>query len=417
MLLNAVFSNTASATLLSTLTSLSLPWYRDHTQPLSLVNKWTEYEFVTTALPHNHKMEVSLDGDPPAEDRPASSMPLILLQSLFRAIGIDDGFKEIQINTRRVQGPYLNPLAVVSADSTSPIPHKARDLCFENMDFKEALVTNCFDWLDLQSVEYLSMNECDHPEVLFHLLIQNKAKINLKWFRMENWLIKPELIKKSPSNIEAFLSAFSGLEYCTILLTKNWKPDFKTMFRKHSTLKDLVISLGRDNILYPMLTKLVNLCPNLTHLGFQNDVFETPHKRGTFVDGLCPRTCSLLTGFDTVFLPFADNLVEFEKLVSLEAVDSAEDRASTVLNYNPLWRPDDFDDRHEYADRMTTAYEIIAWRILRHFEAAVCRAIPGNFRKLNKVIFFDRAFPEEDTNFHTYHYDIPKSAYTERVDF
>jgi hypothetical protein len=167
MLLNAVFSNTASATLLSTLTSLSLPWYRDHTQPLSLVNKWTEYEFVTTALPHNHKMEVSLDGDAPAEDRPASSTPLILLQSLFRAIGIDDGFKEIQINTRRVQGPYLNPLAVVSADLTSPIPHKARDLCFENMDFKEALVTNCFDWIDLQSVEYLSMNECDHPKSSF----------------------------------------------------------------------------------------------------------------------------------------------------------------------------------------------------------------------------------------------------------
>jgi hypothetical protein len=47
MLLNAVFSNTASATLLSTLASLSLPWYRDHAQPLSLANKWTEYEFVT----------------------------------------------------------------------------------------------------------------------------------------------------------------------------------------------------------------------------------------------------------------------------------------------------------------------------------------------------------------------------------
>jgi hypothetical protein len=66
---------------------------------------------------------------------------------------------------------------------------------------------------------------------------------------------------------------------------------------------------------------------------------------------------------------------------------------------------------------MSTVPEVIAWRILRHFEAATCRAAPGNFRKLNKVILFDRAFPEEDTDFDAYHYNVPESTYTERVDF
>jgi hypothetical protein len=177
MLLNAVFSNTASVTLLSTLTtSLNLPWYRDHAHPLSLANKWTEYEFFTTALPHNHKTEVCLDGAPRSEHRPASGMPLVLLRSIFRAVGIHDGFQQIHIITRRVQGDYLNPLAIVSADSTLPLLHKTRNLFFENMDFQKALIRNCFDWIDLQSVEYLNLTGCDHPEVLFHFLIQNKSQ-------------------------------------------------------------------------------------------------------------------------------------------------------------------------------------------------------------------------------------------------
>jgi hypothetical protein len=65
---------------------------------------------------------------------------------------------------------------------------------------------------------------------------------------------------------------------------------------------------------------------------------------------------------------------------------------------------------------MKTPQEVIAWRILRHFEAAACRVKPGSFRKLNKAILFDRAFPEKDTDFGIYYYDIPELVYRERVD-
>jgi hypothetical protein len=76
---------------------------------------------------------------------------------------------------------------------------------------------------------------------------------------MVNWLVKPELIKKSPGNLEAFLAAISGLEYCTILLTMNWQLDFKTILDRHGTLKELVISLGKNKMVPGMLTKLVKL--------------------------------------------------------------------------------------------------------------------------------------------------------------
>jgi hypothetical protein len=48
------------------------------------------------------------------------------------------------------------------------------------------------------------------------------------------------------------------------------------MFGKHRTLKELIISTGRDNMILRVLTKLVKICPNLEFLGSRNDIFDIP---------------------------------------------------------------------------------------------------------------------------------------------
>ncbi|EAT78829.1 hypothetical protein SNOG_13805 [Parastagonospora nodorum SN15] len=93
---------------------------------------------------------------------------------------------------------------------------------------------------------------------------------------MEDWTIQPELLQKSPDNIEKFLNSFSGLMLCKAVLSVSWSRDLDLMSRNHRTIDNLVVNFGDQG--------------------------------------------RRLVGFDSLFMPTADKFVEFPLLDAVEAI-------------------------------------------------------------------------------------------------
>lgn len=116
---------------------------------------------------------------------------------------------------------------------------------------------------------------------------------------MENWVIRPEFVRKSPSDNEKLLSSFSGLEYCSIISNMSWPLDLDTLLRYHKTMGTLMLSFGEKDFNMSMLNKIHTLCPYTSFLGFRHRVFQLPSKQGAFEDNLCDVTGYRRAGFDT----------------------------------------------------------------------------------------------------------------------
>ncbi|KAH4403578.1 hypothetical protein HBH92_198280 [Parastagonospora nodorum] len=186
--------------------------------------------------------------------------------------------------------------------------------------FRDTVNEYSFQWIDPSSIESLMMHECDGLEILFKFLLGSAKDLQIKQFTMEDWTIQPELLQKSPDNIEKFLNSFSGLMLCKAVLSVSWSRDLDLMSRNHRTIDNLVVNFGDQGMNMGMLKK--NQVPYLriSVLGFWHRMLELPTNHGAFEDKLCDITGRRLVGFDSLFMPIADKFVEFPLLDAVEAI-------------------------------------------------------------------------------------------------
>jgi hypothetical protein len=245
------------------------------------------------------------------------------------------------------------------------------------------------------------VHECDSPEILFKFLLGSAKALQIKQFTMENWTIQPELLQKSPDNIEKFLDSFSGSTLCKVVLSVSWSLDLNFMLRNHRTIETLVLNFEDQIMNMGMLKRIQVPCLRFSFLGFLHRTFELFTNHDAFEDKLCDITGRRLAGVDSLFMLIADKLVEFPLIEAMEAI-YMPGRVGILQSLE--WSPQSWWDAYnkvvldllKIVDDSHT--ELLAMRVYRHLEAAATPSMQHGLPSLKSVTIRIRSMPHDKSS-------------------
>ncbi|KAF2274481.1 uncharacterized protein EI97DRAFT_100652 [Westerdykella ornata] len=138
--------------------------------------------------------------------------------------------------------------------------------------------TNQVRRIDVSAMEHLHLEYCGNMEIILDAFKDGEPS-QLKTFNC----IRPifHTVEQSrPHVVETFLRRISGLRVLRFISNDEWMMDLGLALRNHSSLEELALRFGAQDLTPPRVQQIREACPNLKHFSFQPAKMDIPLRIG-----------------------------------------------------------------------------------------------------------------------------------------
>jgi hypothetical protein len=270
---------------------------------------------------------------------PAKGTPVELIHKVFQTFGVGYEFEEIRVRADSNDMPS-NPLHFIRPETDRTSKYKTEAFCAKNVIWAQSAPHDLLETIEASSIRDLRVVECADLDVLYRHLMAS-SNTHLEVYAHLNFARETELRKGEPDGLEAFLQSRSGIKKLGVAVVMGyWKPDINMMLSNHSSIEDLYLSFGEDNMSAGMLAQIRGLCPEVRRLSVRTLPFGLPYALHTFgpADWNSEIDEPDGKGFDHRFPKIASEFVKFKSLTSLVALTRQDDPDWIATGSSPGWQ-------------------------------------------------------------------------------